>query len=92
MVFIALFFTMTVATIAQIDGVAESREAIHEADAKPDFALTWCTNFDVAAIAREIERKLDIPVVDATLLGMKQALQISGVDPSLPSSWGRLFQ
>jgi maleate isomerase len=72
--------------------VRMSREAVGDAEAKLDFVLTWCTNFAAAAVAGEIERQLDIPVVDATLLGVKQALSVLGVDPSPARSWGRLFQ
>ena len=79
------------AEIAPEQIVRMAREAVRDSSAKPDFVLTWCTNFPVASVVEEIERELDISVVDATLLGVKQALSFLGVDPSPARSWGRLF-
>jgi maleate isomerase len=56
---------------------AMMREAAREA-ANPDFVLTWCTNFAVADVVESFEREFPFPVVDATLLGLNQALRLVG--------------
>ena len=56
---------------------AMMREAAHEA-VNLDFVLTWCTNFAVADVVEAFEREFPFPVVDATLLGLNQAIGLAG--------------
>jgi maleate isomerase len=66
--------------------------AFRDAGATADVVLTWCTNFATAGVVDQLESELGVPLIDATLLGMKQALSAIGVDPTRASAWGRLFQ
>jgi maleate isomerase len=68
------------------------RDALSAAETPPEYVLAWCTNFAAAALVDELEREFGVPVIDATLLGMRQAFSIIDVDPSPARAWGRLFQ
>jgi maleate isomerase len=72
--------------------MAQIREAVAAAPARPEAVLTWCTNYAGALAAAEAEAETGIPVLDATVLPIWQALGLLGVDmaPAAPR-WGMLF-
>ena len=71
------------------DIVAMTREALR--NAKPDAVIYFCTNFDGADAALEIEREFDVPVLDSTVLGVWGALKAAGRDTGGLAHRGRIF-
>jgi maleate isomerase len=69
---------------------AQIRQAV--ASTRPEAVVTWCTNYAGALAVAEAEAETGIPVLDATVLPIWQALGRLEVDmaPAAPR-WGRLF-
>lgn len=58
----------------------------------PEMVLAWCTNLAAATLAKEIEDELGLPFVDATALGLFEALRLAGVDTApAAADWGGPF-
>lgn len=69
--------------------VAMTRAALGEARA--DAVIYFCTNFDGADAAAEIEREFNVPVLDSTALGVWGALKAAAYDTSGLRHYGRVF-
>ena len=69
--------------------VAMTRAALR--DARADAVIYFCTNFDGADAALEIEREFDLPVLDSTVLGVWGALKAAAWDISGLGHRGRIF-
>ena len=61
--------------VAMAKGVAVER---------PDFVLAWCTNFSSATHFDLIRSEIDLPFIDATLLGFEHAIALLEPDCPLP--------
>lgn len=61
------------------------------AAAKPDAIAIVCTNIAGAPLVAELERELELPVLDSVAVVVWQALRLAGVDPAQVQGWGRLF-
>lgn len=58
---------------------------------KPQAICIFCTNFRGAAVARLIEQETGIPVYDTIATALWKSLRLSGVDPSVVTGWGSVF-
>lgn len=61
------------------------------AAAKPDAIVILCTNMRGGRIAADLERELDIPVLDTVATAVWTGLRLIGEKPSRVQGWGRLF-
>lgn len=66
-----------------------SRAAVREK--RPDAIICFCTNFYGALAADPLEAELDIPVLDATAIGVWASLRAIGADCARVRGWGRIF-
>jgi maleate isomerase len=51
-----------------------------------------CTNLDGAALVASLEKELDIAVLDSVAVTLWRTMALAGADPTVLSSWGRIFQ
>lgn len=61
------------------------------AAAKPQAITTFCTNLRAAPLATELERSLDITLLDTVCTTVWGALRAVGADPAEIKGWGRMF-
>jgi maleate isomerase len=59
---------------------------------KPDAIGIICTNLRSARLVDDLERETGIPIYDTIATALWKSLCLAGVDPSLVTGWGRLFQ
>jgi maleate isomerase len=59
---------------------------------RPDAVATICTNMRGAARIAELEEVLGLPVYDTIAATLWKCLSLSGMDPSLVTGWGSLFE
>ncbi|MEO8281002.1 MAG: aspartate/glutamate racemase family protein [Ideonella sp.] len=59
--------------------------------AKPQAITTFCTNLRAAPLADELERSLDITLLDTVCTTVWGALRAVGADPAEIKGWGRMF-
>ncbi len=78
------YAAVTPAAIAEM-----ARGAIGEA--KADAIICFCTNFYGALAADMLEAELDIPVIDATAVGVWASLRAIGAERGGVKGWGRIF-
>lgn len=72
---------------------AQLRQLIGEvAQARPQAIATYCTNLRAAPLADEVERSLDIPLLDTVSTTVWGMLRAAGISPAAVTGWGRLFQ
>jgi maleate isomerase len=71
------------------DIAAMTRAAV--AESRPDAVVFFCTNFEGARVAPQLEAELGLPVLDSTALGVWAALRSMGADTSGLVGWGRVF-
>ena len=64
---------------------AVAREGCH-------VVVILCTNMNGAGVAAELERELDVLVLDSVAVTLWRSLQIAGVDAGGLAQWGRLFR
>jgi len=57
----------------------------------PQAITTFCTNLRAAPLAREIESRLSIPLLDTVSTTVWGMLRAVGADPKVIQGWGRLF-
>lgn len=69
---------------------AMARAAI--ADGQPQAIVVFCTNFNGAPVAAQLERETGLPVVDSTAAGVWAVLKAAGVDTRAVKGWGRIFE
>ena len=62
------------------------------AQARPQAITVLCTNLRAAHLAAEVERSLDIPLLDSVSTTVWGLLRAAGADPSQVTGWGALFQ
>ena len=73
-------------------GDADIVEMIRDvATARPQAITMLCTNLAGAPLVEALERDLDIPILDSVSAVVWKALQVTGIDPSRVTGWGRLF-
>jgi len=61
------------------------------AEARADAIVCFCTNFYGALAAERLEAELDIPVIDATAVGVWASLRAIGAPRGGVKGWGRIF-
>lgn len=76
-------------SVPEAEIAAMTRAAV--AERRPDAVVYFCTNFDGARIAPELEAELRLPVIDSTALGVWGALRAIGADTTPLNHWGRVF-
>lgn len=82
---------LSYASVAPARIAGQIAEAAERAS-RPEAVLTWCTNYAAALVAAEAEAATGLPVLDATLLPVWQALRVLGADTAPAAArWGRLF-
>jgi maleate isomerase len=57
-----------------------------------DAVVVLCTNMNAARIAAELERELDVLVLDSVAVTLWRSLQIVGADVGGLADWGRIFR
>ena len=57
----------------------------------PQAIAVFCTNFDGPGIAPEIERDINIPVLDSISVTLWHALRLVNFDTSAMAKWGKIF-
>jgi maleate isomerase len=57
-----------------------------------DVVVILCTNINGASVAAELERELDVLVLDSVAVTLRRSLQIAGVDAGGLARWGRIFR
>ena len=57
-----------------------------------DVVVILCTNMNGAGVAAELERELDVLVLDSVAVTLWRSLQIAGVDTGGLAQWGRIFR
>ena len=57
-----------------------------------DAVVILCTNMNGAGVAAELERELDVLVLDSVAVTLWRSLQIAGVDGGGLAPWGRIFR
>lgn len=60
-------------------------------EGKPDAVVTYCTNLRAAQLAREVEQRWGVPLLDTVSTTVWGMLRAAGRDPSAVKGWGRLF-
>lgn len=68
---------------------AMARAAV--ADGAAQAIVVFCTNFNGAPVAAELEAQTGLPVVDSTAAGVWAVLKAAGVDTGAVKGWGRIF-
>ena len=68
---------------------AMARAAV--ADGPAQAVVVFCTNFNGAPMAAELEAEIGLPVVDSTAAGVWALLRAAGVDTRAVTGWGRIF-
>jgi maleate isomerase len=64
---------------------------VEVAASDPQAITTFCTNLRAAPLAREIESRLNIPLLDTVSTTVWGMLRAVGADPKVIQGWGRLF-
>ncbi|MEA5501787.1 aspartate/glutamate racemase family protein [Halotia wernerae UHCC 0503] len=59
---------------------------------RPQAITVLCTNLMGAPLAEELEREIDLPILDSISVVVWKALKTAGIDPKLVKGWGRLFR
>ena len=57
-----------------------------------DAVVVLCTNMEGASIAAALERELQILILDSVAVTLWRTMLLAGVDPTILSGWGQLFQ
>jgi maleate isomerase len=57
-----------------------------------DAAVILCTNLNGARIAAELERELDVLILDSVAVTLWRSLRIAGADAGDLAGWGRIFR
>ena len=57
-----------------------------------DVVVILCTNMNGAGVAAELERELDVLVLDSVAVTLWRSLWIAGVDAGGLAQWGRIFR
>ena len=57
-----------------------------------DAVVVLCTNMEGAAVAAALERELQILILDSVAVTLWRTMLLAGVDPTILSRWGRIFQ
>ncbi len=57
-----------------------------------DIVVVLCTNMNGARVAAELERELDVLILDSVAVTLWRSLQIAGADAEGLGSWGRIFR
>jgi maleate isomerase len=57
-----------------------------------DVVVILCTNMNGAGVAAELERELDVLVLDSVAVTLWRSLQIAGADAGGLAQWGRIFR
>ena len=57
-----------------------------------DVVVILCTNMNGARVAGELERELDVLILDSVTATLWRSLQIAGIDADHLGDWGRLFR
>jgi maleate isomerase len=57
-----------------------------------DAVVILCTNMNGAGVAADLERELDVLVLDSVAVTLWRSLQIAGVDAPELGQWGRIFR
>lgn len=58
---------------------------------KPQAICIFCTNFRGSTVAQLIEQETGIPVYDTVATALWKSLRLSGIDPSVVTGWGSVF-
>lgn len=58
---------------------------------RPEAIAVFCTNFDGPCVAPEIERAINIPVLDSISVTLWHALRLVNFDTSVMARWGTIF-
>ncbi len=61
------------------------------AAARPEAIATYCTNLHAAQLATEVERSLNIALLDTVSTTVWGMLRAAGADPARIQGWGRLY-
>jgi len=61
------------------------------ARAQPEAIAVYCTNFNGTGVAPELERDLDLPVLDSVAFTIWHMLRLVGADTRSLAPWGRVF-
>jgi maleate isomerase len=70
--------------------IAEMIRAV--ASERCDAIVILCTNLNGARIAAELERELDVLILDSVAVTLWQSLRIAGADGGDLGSWGKIFR
>jgi maleate isomerase len=57
-----------------------------------DAVVILCTNMNGAGVAAQLERELDVLILDSVTATLWRSLQIAGIDADHLGDWGRLFR
>jgi maleate isomerase len=57
-----------------------------------DAVVILCTNMNGAGVAAELERELNVLILDSVTATLWRSLQIAGIDADHLGDWGRLFR
>jgi maleate isomerase len=76
---------------ARVDAPTLQRLIDEVAEAKPQAITTFCTNLRAAPLAREVEARLGVPLLDTVSTTVWGLLRAAGADPAPLAGWGRLF-
>ena len=62
------------------------------AASRPDAIIPVCTNLCAAPLVEELEKEVDIPILDSISVIVWKSLKLAGADPSRVVGWGRIFR
>ncbi|MBN9497283.1 MAG: aspartate/glutamate racemase family protein [Alphaproteobacteria bacterium] len=77
---------------AEVEPAEIARMTREVAKDRPQAITVLCTNLMGAPLAEELEREIDLPILDSISVVVWKALKTAGIDPKLVKGWGRLFR